>query len=1038
MDRKSENKNSFSALSMTSLFLQQSLQDSKSDWNRMIASPGSVPGWDAVILTASNEQQAEGYRKQLEYRRASGRFPAGVDIIIVPDRDGQRVGSAGSTLSVLRELKQKYGSFAGKRFLCIHAGGDARRTPQYSALGKLFSPVPCLIDGKPAALFDMFMLTMASVPGRLKEGMLLLSGDVILLFNPLMCDFGSGDAAVISFKEPAETGKDHGVYVRSENGNVRKFLHKQAVDTLVKEGAVDERGNCSIDTGAIAFSPLLMDRLYGLVDTEEKYDALVNSRVRLSLYGDIAYCLAEDSTLEQFYRETPEGGFCEELTAARTQLWNALNGTVMKLLSVSPSKFVHFGSIPEIMKLMEDGWKDYQPLGWSNRINSSIRAGAAAGYNAVLSERAVIGTGCYLEAAYVHGGAVVGDNVCLSFIDIHDEVIPSDVLLHGLKLSNGKFVCRIMGIRDNPKKAMLFGRSFEEIRSSLARMRAAAQENASASLLSRIGIPADAFSRAETLWTAELYPECDTVREAVASALALYDIIVNGTASAAESLLPGESAVLTSLCSGYSAADPQAIIDWNSRMEELVRMETFSAAVREGRPAREAAGILASDHLTGIQQEWLQRELHSLDVSLLPDFSYAMRLHYYLGAALSDERHTADCFRLISDAVLKTALAHLQFNKTCRITQPETVVRLPLRVNWGGGWTDTCPHCLERGGTVLNAAITLNGEYPVEVRLVRIPEKKIVFDSRDMDVHGEFTELAPLQQTGDPYDPFALQKACLLACGVIPVPGVSAVSGSPAVSGVPETLSELLGRLGGGFEMHSEVTNVPKGSGLGTSSILSAAAVKAVLTFLGIPFTDEILYATVLAMEQIMSTGGGWQDQVGGMTPGIKFITSEPGLEQKLRVEQVRISAATKEALSGRFAVIYTGQRRLARNLLRDVVGRYVGNEPDSLYAHREIQKTAALMRFSLERGDVDEFAALLDRHWELSKMIDAGSSNTLIEQIFLSIEDLIDARMVCGAGGGGFLQVMLKKGVTAEEVHCRLKDVFQDFAVDIWPCELV
>ena len=54
-------------------------------------------------------------------------------------------------------------------------------------------------------------------------------------------------------------------------------------------------------------------------------------------------------------------------------------------------------------------------------------------------------------------------------------------------------------------------------------------------------------------------------------------------------------------------------------------------------------------------------------------------------------------------------------------------------------------------------------------------------------------------------------------CGIIPKEGSS--------------LDEVLDRLGGGFEMHSEVTNVPKGSGLGTSSILSAACVKAVFEF---------------------------------------------------------------------------------------------------------------------------------------------------------------------------------------------------------------
>ena len=63
-------------------------------------------------------------------------------------------------------------------------------------------------------------------------------------------------------------------------------------------------------------------------------------------------------------------------------------------------------------------------------------------------------------------------------------------------------------------------------------------------------------------------------------------------------------------------------------------------------------------------------------------------------------------------------------------------VKLPLRVNWGGGWSDTPPYCNENGGTVLNMAILLNGEKPVEVTLERTDERKVVFDSRDMDVHG--------------------------------------------------------------------------------------------------------------------------------------------------------------------------------------------------------------------------------------------------------------------------------------------------------------
>ena len=345
-------------------------------------------------------------------------------------------------------------------------------------------------------------------------------------------------------------------------------------------------------------------------------------------------------------------------------------------------------------------------------------------------------------------------------------------------------------------------------------------------------------------------------------------------------------------------------------------------------------------------------------------------------------------------------------------------------MNWGGGWSDTPPYCNEKGGTVLNAAILLNGEKPVEVTLERIDEHKIVFDSRDMDVHGEFDTIEPLQATGDPYDSFALQKAALLACGVLPKEGGN--------------LDEILTRLGGGFVMHSEVTNVPKGSGLGTSSILSAACVKAIFEFMGIEHTEDDLYQHVLVMEQIMSTGGGWQDQVGGVTPGIKYITTMPGIAQTIKVSHVEIPEETKKELNERFVLIYTGQRRLARNLLRDVVGRYVGNEPDSIFALNEIQKVAALMKFELERGNIEEFANLLNYHWELSQKVDKGSTNTLIDQIFASVEDFTAGKLVCGAGGGGFLQLLLKKDVDKADVRARLKEVFQDSAVDVWDCTLV
>ena len=973
---------------LTSLFLSQSYQDTWEDYNRSLSSE-NFPKWDYIILTASNENQAAGYRSQIESRKDF--LPTETHFAVIPDEGNVRVGSGGATLSVLRYIYQReeklkgMGSFAGLRILVIHSGGDSKRVPTYSALGKLFSPVPHkLPNGKSSTLFDEFLIAMSSVPSRICEGMLLLSGDVLLLFNPLQIDFPGKGAAAISFKENVETGKNHGVFLNSENGNVKKFLHKQTVETLREMGAVNSNDCVDIDTGAVIFSTDMLASLYSLISTTEDYHKYVNDTVRLSLYGDFLYPLAEDSTLEQFYDEKPEGEFCAELHEARTEVWKILRPYRMKLLRLAPAKFIHFGTTREILALMSGGVDDYKALSWSKKVNSSI-SGNTAGYNSVLSGKASIGENCYLEVSFVHSKAVVGKNVILSYIDIHDEQIPDNVVLHGLKQKNGKFVCRIYGVEDNPKENRLFGMNLEE-----------------------------ALDQDEhLLWFAKIYPECESIREAVEAALNLFGLL-HGDGN----ISSWKNTQRKSLCSGFNDADASAIIAWNKRMDELVRMDEIAKDIRYGKPAKETEALAP---LTKLQENWLKKRLGRAD------FSEAVRLNYYIGTALGNrqgDKYIAESFKTISGQILEATLHNLEYNDTCKIVSEKHTVKLPLRVNWGGGWSDTPPICCEMGGTVLNAAISLNGELPVEVTLIKIPEKKIIFDSRDMDVHGEFDSIEELQRTGDPYDPFALQKACLLACGIIPAEG--------------GRLDEILTRLGGGFEMHSEVTNVPKGSGLGTSSILSAACVKAVFEFMGITYKEEELYAHVLVMEQIMSTGGGWQDQVGGVTNGIKYITSKPGLDQQLKVEHIELQPETKKELNERFCLIYTGQRRLARNLLRDVVGRYVGNEPDSLYALNEIQKVAALMRFELERGKIDEFASLLNYHWELSRKVDAGSTNTLIDQIFLSIEDLIDAKMVCGAGGGGFLQVILKKGVQKTDVHKRLKDVFQDNPVDVWNCEIM
>ena len=166
--------------------------------------------------------------------------------------------------------------------------------------------------------------------------------------------------------------------------------------------------------------------------------------------------------------------------------------------------------------------------------------------------------------------------------------------------------------------------------------------------------------------------------------------------------------------------------------------------------------------------------------------------------------------------------------------------------------------------------------------------------------------------------------------------------------------------------------------------------------------------------------------------PG-RLATTREAIHQKIICTPVQINGNTLDELNDRFAIIYTGQRRLARNLLRDIVGKYLANESDVVDVLYRIQQLAVLMRLELEKGHVDGFAKLLNEHWELSKKLDGECTNTCIDQLFLAIDDLISGKMICGAGGGGFIQVVMKKNVTLTDLQTRLDEVFSDSGVSAW-----
>ncbi len=997
------------------LFLRQSYQDAWEEYEKSLTKKYFIR-WDYVILTASNEEQAAAYQAQIDIRLRQGRLPAETVYKVLPDPEGKRVGSGGATFHVMKYISEESGEehcFRNKRILVIHSGGDSKRVPQYSACGKLFSPVPReLPDGRRSTLFDEFIIGMSGMPARFKEGMLVLSGDVLLLFNPLQVDMAFRGAAAISVKEHVDTGKDHGVFLSDSQGNVGKFLHKQSVAQLRKLGAVNGQDAVDLDTGAILLDCDLLESLFGLIGEKgsvvpKKYDRFVNDRVRISFYGDFLYPLASDATLEQYLKEKAEGELCEELLSCRHAIWKAIGDYTLKLICLSPARFIHFGTTRELLSLLTEEIDNYEFLDWRGQIfGVEENPGACAYSNSYIEKNTRIDASAYIEDSYIYEGTQVGKGCVIAAATLCGERIPDHTVLHGLKQKNGTFVIRVYGVNDNPKDTLENQGAF--LCGTLQ------------SFLAAAGLKPEEVWDGEGhyLWNAALYPVCGSIGEAVAAAMLILDLASGKTERAEEY----RTMKRLSLQASFEQADTQEIAAWQAKLNTQVRITRFLLAIEERRSIREAAAVFGSHGMTEGQLERLK------GIAEEAEFGLRMRLYYYLSKMTKgheSEELENKCFRYICDSLYDASIGRAPAQKKYHITKDEVRAELPVRVNFGGGWSDTPPYCNEHGGTVLNAAVKLNGILPVVVTVRKLDRPCIALASTDLGAYEEFTDMGRLKSCRDPFDTYALHKAALLACGIVPL---------------KEEISfeTLLERLGGGLYLSTAVMGIPKGSGLGTSSILAGACVKAIFEYIGKEVTENDLYTHVLCMEQLMSTGGGWQDQVGGLTMGIKLASTRPGLLQEIQVEHLTIPEEAAEELKERFVLIYTGQRRLARNLLREVVGGYIGSNPNSIEVLYEIQRTAVLMKFELEKGNIDGFAKLLEEHWELSKRLDAGSTNTCIDQIFLSCQDLLSARMICGAGGGGFLQAVLKKGRTKEELRERIRSVFQDSGVDVWDCELV
>ena len=977
------------------LFLKESYNETLENYNLILGKKKNF-GWDWVIITASNETQAKSYEAQIKYRRDQGMLH-NVRVDIIPDEGNKRIGSGGATLNVLNFLYKNDKDWNKKKILLIHSGGDSKRIPQYSACGKLFSHVPrSLIDNKPSTLFDEFMVTLSLVPERLKAGILVVSGDVLLLFNYLQLDVLSENALAISMKEKVDIGKNHGVFLTDEKGVLNEFLHKLSKEDLIKKGACDDHDMVDIDTGLIWLDSNITTDLLSLIMTNgkidnEKKEKYINDINRLSFYGDLLYPLSVNGTLEEYLKTSAEGINDSNLEECRKNIWNLLNKYRMKVVKTFPSRFIHVGTTNELRELNISATKKYSFLNWENSILTNLKVKNCSIINSLIKDNVNIGTGSFIEDSILEN-ASIGKNCILTGTKFSGK-LPDETVLHMLPITlenNNYFVSRVYSIYDNPKDINYYmNKSFDEfIKNNKVTKEMIWDDKEQVSL-----------------WDANLYEICKTENDALDAFERLMRMCA-GTATN-EDIGIWKKANRISLAKSFMLANMEMITSRQDEIDNLIRAKLIIKEFESGVDASDCCKYINKKNVVKIV-ELLSMDRNKKNYRLDFLLSYITDKYSDLFPIKSDY-FINECYEKIGN-VLEIITDNYQINEPT----DDVVVNKPVRINFGGGWSDTPPYCFENGGTVLNASIFLNGKMPIEVKVSKYKKGKYKFNSIDLNSQVEYDNKNELKEFNKVGDPFILSKAALYSLNVLE--------------------SKYLDEYG--IEITTNV-DVPAGSGLGTSSILIGAIIIAVARFYKINLSEQDVFNLILKTEQNISTGGGWQDQIGGILPGIKLISTNSGFQQKYNIQNIEINKIIKE-LEDRMVLIYTGQRRIAKNLLRKMMNKYMKNDEKTKDILKNIQHYALSMKFELEKGNVDSFAKLLTEHFNMIKEIDNGVTNVCIDHIISSIDNLISGYTIAGAGGGGFLFIVLKKGVSKEQLEERVNFIYRDNGIKVYDCSFV
>lgn len=891
------------------------------------------------------------------------------------DPIGAKLGSGGGTAWLLQACRDEWAPqhdfeawLAQDKRILLHAGGQSRRLPAYAPSGKVLTPIPVFRWERGQRLgqdlltlqLPLYERIMQQAPDSLHT--LIASGDVYIRAGKLQ-EIPEADVVCYGLWVEPDLAKNHGVFVSSRRtpDKLDYMLQKPSVETL---GQLMQSHLFLMDIGIW----LLSDRAVALLmQRSRQADGSIGY---YDLYSDFGCSLGEHPRLHD----------------------DELRSLSVAILPLQDGEFYHYGTSREMISstVAVQGLVNDQRaiMHLDVKPNQSLFVQNAHKEIALTAENTAI----WIENSWV------GKHWRLSSRNVVTGVPRND---WAVELSEGTCI-DVVPMREEAYVLRPYGFN-DAFRGALADEHTMYLGAPMPRWLAERGLSADAIELAQDMQSARLFPVATSVED--------LGVMFRWMTSEPEC---AEGRALWLAAPKMSADEISAYA--NLRRLHRQRLEFRSRNWLE----------LAVNHRQSVFYQLnladAASEFAALNIDMpaplgegaslmkqVRDNMFRAQLCKLRGQAY--EAYEQKAFSLLREGLTASASAKRQAPRLDVYADQIVWGRSPVRIDLAGGWTDTPPYCLIKGGNVVNLAIDLNGQPPLQTYVRPCKEYKVVLRSIDLGVMEEVHTFAELKDFAKVGSPFSIPKAALALAGFLPDFSVHNYA----------SLEQQLKDFGCGIEV-TLLSAIPAGSGLGTSSILAATVLGALSDFCGLAWDKTEICNRTLVLEQLLTTGGGWQDQYGGVIQGIKLLSTGKGFDQTPVVRTLSEHLYTDPEYASCHLLYYTGITRTAKQILGEIVRGMFLYSTEHLALLDEMKEHADEMYETLQLLHFEELGRQIRKTWEQNRRLDPGTNPESVERITRLIDDYCLGYKLPGAGGGGYLYMVAKDPAAA----ARIKAVLQ------------